>query len=81
MTVWEFNHRVKGVRDRRLDDLRDLRWMVSSLLSPHLKKGTRLRPSDLLPLPDDVAPPKMSAERIKADVENKTRIFFKHRMN
>ena len=81
MTVWEFNHRVRGVRDRRLDQLRDLRWMVGQLLSPHVKKGQTLRVSDLLPLPDDVPLPKMSSDRIKADVDMKQRIFFKHRRN
>ena len=81
MLIWEFNHRIKGVRDRRLDDLKDMRWMVGQLLSPHMKKGKALRLTDLMELPGDEPPPKMSPERIKADVERKTRLYLKQRSN
>ena len=81
MTVWEFNHRVKGERDRQANEWRRTRWMVGQLLSPHMKKGKALRLTDLMELPGDEPPAKMSPERIKADVERKTRLYLKQRSN
>ena len=81
MSVWEFNHRVKGVVDQRMEQRRLARWLGTLILRPHIKKGTQLRPSDLMELPDDVPIPKMSSDRIKADVEMKKRIFLKHGVN
>jgi hypothetical protein len=81
MLVWEFNNRILGARDRDLTEWRRTRWLATVILNPHLKKGTRLRPSDLLPLPDDVPLPKMSKERIKADVERKMKVHLKQRQN
>ena len=81
MLVWEFNHRLKGIRDRELEDWRKARWLGTLVLKPHLKKGTRLKPSDLLPLPDDVPLPRMSREEIDRDVQKKINIHLKARKN
>jgi hypothetical protein len=81
MLVWEFNHRMKGLQRRELEEWRRARWLGTLILKPHLKKGNRLKPSDLLPLPDDVPLPRMSKEEIDADVRRKTEIFLKHRQN
>jgi hypothetical protein len=81
MLVWEFNRRLKGIQDRNIEDWRKLRWIGTLVLEPHLKKGVHLKPSDLLPLPDDVPLPRMSKEEIKKDVERKLKIHLKNRQN
>ena len=81
MLVWEFNQRLKGLKEDNLEEWRRARWLGTLILKPHLKKGTRLKPSDLLPLPDDVPLPRMTEEQIRMDVERKTKIFEKHRQN
>jgi hypothetical protein len=81
MLVWEFNQRMLGKRDESLEDWRKLRWIGTLVLKPHLKKGVRLKPSDLLPLPDDIPLPRMSREEIEEDVRVKTEIFLKNRQN
>ena len=78
MTVWEFNHRVKGVSDREINEWRRLRWLGAVVLRPHTKK--RIRPTDLFELPgDDKVIPKstMSREERMEDVEKAVNIWQK----
>jgi hypothetical protein len=81
MLVWEFNHRMKGLQKKDLDEWRKLRWIGTLILKPHLKKGNTLKPSDLIPLPDDVPLPRMSREQIQEDVRRKMKIHLKNRQN
>ena len=77
MSVWEFNNRIAGERDRQAGQWRRTRWLGYVILKPHIQKGKSFRMTDLMELPGDEPPPKMSPERIKEDVERKTRIFLK----
>lgn len=53
MTVAEFNAELEGWcwrQDRRMDELA---WLAWHFLSPHMKKGSRIQPRDLLPEPPE----------------------------
>ena len=78
MTLWEFSHRVRAHDKREQADWHKIRVMASILLSPHLKRGKRLKPEDLIPLPDDIKQVRtMTAEQVQKDVDRKTKIMKK----
>lgn len=56
MTLWEFHLRIEGYNRRRDESWHKIRVLASLLLQPHLKKGKKLRPEDILSLPMDKKP-------------------------
>jgi len=56
MTLWEFHLRQDGYKRRRYEEWHKIRVLASLLLQPHLKKGKKVRPEDLVSLPSDKKP-------------------------
>jgi hypothetical protein len=78
MTVWEFNHRIKGYADRQVDEWRRLRWLGAIVLRPHTKRS--IRPTDLFELPGDdktIPKPTMTKEERKSDISKAVDIWTK----
>jgi hypothetical protein len=56
MTLWEFHLRMEGYNRKRDESWHKVRVLASLLLQPHLKKGKKIRPEDILSLPMDKKP-------------------------
>lgn len=77
MSWFEFNCAVEAYKQNDRDEWHKVRVLASILLSPHVKKGKKVRPEDLIHLPDDVKKPAMSKERVQADVQRKMKAYRK----
>ena len=75
MSLWEFNLKADGYRRLENKSWHKLRVLATILISPHLKKGRTIKPEDLIPLPDDIKKPVMSADEIQADITRKLRSY------
>lgn len=81
MTTYEFSQLVRAYDRRQEMDWHRIRVLASIIIQPHMKKGRRIRPQDLIPLPSDVKEPKrqMSKDQVDADVDRKIKLFKKTR--
>lgn len=76
MLVWEFNQHIEAYKKNEQDEWHKVRVLGTFILRPHLKKGSRLKPSDLIPLPDDVKQVRsMDDRRAESDIERKLNMF------
>lgn len=76
MRMFELNMKLEASAERENRDWHKIRVLASMLLQPHLRKGKRLKPEDLISLPDDVKIPNSMPreERIK-DVNRAMKIW------
>lgn len=83
MSLYEFRVRADGHAKREEAEWHRLRVLATLLLSPHTKKGAKIKPSDLIALPSDVITPtkRMDTEQIARDVARKIAILEQNRMN
>lgn len=80
-TMFELNRKLEGLADREEAEWNRLRTLASMLLQPHLRKGTRLKPQDLIELPSDkhirASPPRMSEAERREEVNHAMQIWRK----
>lgn len=53
MTLWEYALRSKGFDRQQEREWHKIRVLASMLLQPHLRKGKKIQPQDLIKLPSD----------------------------
>lgn len=79
MTVWELNRRAEGFQNKQERAWQHTASLMASILQPHSKK--KVKPKDFMPEAFRHLAPKMKPERIKKDMERKTRIYKLHHGN
>lgn len=77
--MWEYHMKVDGFRRSEDRQWHKVRVLASIMLSPHAKKGKRIKPEDLISLSDEVKKAHMSKEAVKKDVEVKMKAYRKHK--
>lgn len=71
MELWEFHARMDGFQRMQEEEYNKIRLTCSILLQAHMKKGKRLKPSDIFTLPSEKAKKsKVSKEELKESLDN-----------
>lgn len=71
MELWEFHARMDGFQRMQEEEYNQIRLTCSILLQAHIKKGKKLKPSDIFTLPSEqVKQKKISKEELKESLDN-----------
>ena len=73
--MYEMNRHFEYSQRQDEKQWHKVRVLASLLMQPHLKKGKKISPQDLIPLPNDIKSVRMSDERLIEDIKRKSENF------